>query len=654
MSERVPRHIAKMMESQQFKEVVRAQLTKSGSKQCTYFALDNDDNIVFVKGPFQSHEEAKCAVDVCVLKELVANHLPSQSIKLVQLVPDGGPDLCQLGFRTTIESGDDMAYWFQVTTGVLPGETWPLPTKTRSSPSAWPDPVQIVDWSSMTNTRHVEYNKVYSKTIYATDPDAAIQFVSNIFISYVIGAGPDLTFSNFIHDDASHTVLHVGVDRWDSGDDWWITNTRVGSKRSKAYEHLKKFIDQNGGVFTKLFDGILKALYAHDGDPLLTFMSRPCYERAIKKTRALINNWETANVVCNPKRERDIRSEHPRGSEKCVKYEKYSDTQSTPGTPRVQVTQGKEIEIEITTTPETPCVQEIEILSTSETPCVQLNQGKEIEIPGSPGPLVCQDAVILPSYDDVANSFQQAIRTNKFAQALTTFFACYNACTRSKIIILNKMTICALEDIGVANYRLVLCVVTFIDKQCNNLELYDANSTMVKGIIAKYIYNMCASVKTNIQIHISHTFNEKNRYVALEAGVRWNNIPSTFHDPGYIRIMESNHKRAWGLFKPYVPCVFYDTWGRLPKPVERGAVVRFVFTAIHMRFTRAINIDISDTRSCSISPTPHTYCISNYFNVDITDITDVGDYNTRLYNEDTVITNPVYKRIYQQSKIKNN
>lgn len=96
------------------------------------------------------------------------------------------------------------------------------------------------------------------------------------------------------------------------------------------------------------------------------------------------------------------------------------------------------------------------------------------------------------------SDFQKAIRMGKISQALVSFFACYNIgvlfqdesnAKRVQTNILNRLIICSMEDIGVANPSLVFEILDRIGPMIKNRSKRDP------ALIGKIIVKMCKSKK---------------------------------------------------------------------------------------------------------------------------------------------------------------
>lgn len=236
------------LESERFINQIRAQLTTTAFKPCTYFATDAIcGKRKFVKGPFKSLEDANVTIVVDEIKKKLWPEISRIPMEVTSLLVD--TDLqCKLGIRKSMDISKHPEGYFMIADDLLT-EVVELPTKIKTS-FYWSDPVTVVDWDKLTAIKHVEYNKDYSKSIYCTDPDAAIEFVFHVILSWVIGCGGDLAYSNFIHDTVNHRVYQVDNDVYHRYD-WSLGVTRVANMRSNAGKFMMRFIEKK---WTSVFE----------------------------------------------------------------------------------------------------------------------------------------------------------------------------------------------------------------------------------------------------------------------------------------------------------------------------------------------------------------------------------------------------------------
>lgn len=215
------------------------------------------------------------------------------------------------------------------------------------------------------------------------------------------------------------------------------------------------------------------------------------------------------------------------------------------------------------------------------------------------------------------SDFQKAVRRGHVKQALVAFFVAYNMpalfphATGAKSIrtnMLNRVLVCALEDIGVANCGLVYYIInmaerTWLRRKGTNPEL-----------LARVITAMCASKKTRIMSHMAHTFSEKNTALALEAGVDPTISPSTplggLEDPRWFRVLESAPEAAWRAMLRVVPCTFEALMKRMAAR-NRPAMSRFALAVAHFSAKGTLGVHELPSPLCrtlELPPCPYRVC----------------------------------------------
>ena len=670
------------MEAEYFKDVIRAQLTTTATKPCTFFGTEvSSGKRVFGKGPFPNKESAQVAQKVSQVKNLLLTGINNPEIDLVELVPNGMLD-CQFGYRATCDI--DEPHWFQVVRDVMPAETtWPPASKTRSSQKAWPEPVKVVDWSIISKYKHVEYNRTYSKSIYKKNPYGANQFVANILVSWVLGAGADLALSNFVVDDTTGGVMQVDNDVW-FNNDWWISDTRAASSRSKAYDHFKKYA--NGQFQIGEFVDHLYKKFNDNKDAIVAITGPENAVTMEKKIIALQTNWETAgkswsSVKLIDTLEKAVEVESPAPPTKRPREE--DGVSDSAKKTKVDGASDSELPEKIPLVRQQAIPPQVEFTPVIERGNKACTSDNDIYIGMS-------SSVYRKSVDPWGYSvelrksdLQKAIRRCDFRQAMVAFFSCYNLSriykddTNAKSIrtnMLNRLCVCAVEDIGVADPVLVNWVLTNIDNVLDLLKngkkpFVKYMDNHVERIISSIIYQMCCSKKTRIQSHLSHAYNNTNAQISINKyGLKWNYKPTCISDPNFIRLFEENHNFAWKQSKHVVPAILYKTWKRLTGN-NRNAIVRYVFTALHFSESGLLTFDQINSPNYSIRPIPERYDLKLYYENKIKlkpqpyayDM-HVGGVNKTpeekkkfrtvgafITNEDAKFDNKVYKQIYENS-----
>lgn len=245
-------------EAEFFKNAVRAQLNTTGRKPCTYFATTvSDEKLVFVKGPYETKEDAMLQQKVAAFKHLMCPSLPIIDYYAVELRVDKKFLNCQYGARTSFTSPTG---FFLVCQDLLqPYVDGPLPTRMASS-VMWADPVQVVDFDKVEHVfQHVWYFNDYAKSMYATHPKVARQYVLHVLFSWVCGCGADLARRNFfIKGDA---VYQIDLEAW-ADFTWVLADSAPGSKRTKAGAQLYAFVSNDWSYFEPFFRAALASVRA--------------------------------------------------------------------------------------------------------------------------------------------------------------------------------------------------------------------------------------------------------------------------------------------------------------------------------------------------------------------------------------------------------
>lgn len=670
------------MEAEYFKDVVRAQLTTAATKPCTFFGTEvSSDKRVFGKGPYPSKDDAEVAVKVSAIKKCLLPGVKHPEIELVELIPNGMVD-CQFGYRTKCDI--DKPHWFQVTRDVMPNETvWPPEFKMRSSQKAWPDAVQVVDWSMVKHYSHVEYNRSYSKSIYKTNPTGAFQFASNIFASWVIGAGADLALSNFLVDNADGSVMQVDNDVW-FHNDWWITDTRACSTRSKAYDHFKKFVEAN---FDDFFDTLSDNFKKHE----VLITSIVGKENALvmeKKIEALKADWSTAhlhwdhiNIVKDVSDAIELAEEH--APVVGTKRKACSGDQSEAASAKVQKVELSDDDEDVI--PEKiPLVRQVAIPPIIERDCKAFTSDNDIYIGESSAAFEHEKDPWGFSVALRKSDLQKAIRRGNFRQAMVAFFSCYNLSRiytedqNAKSIrtnMINRLCVCAFEDVGVANTRLVTWTCIMLENILDMLKngkrpnvVYMENH--IENLLATVIYQLCISKKTRIQSHMSHAYAMANQYISInQFGLDWNQYPKGISDPNYIREFEKNHNLAWSHSRYAFNPAIYNAWKRLLGN-NRNAVIRYIFVALHFTTRNMLSFDDVNQSNHSVIKVPERYKLKMYYENKIKldpmecsyDMHVSGGktneekikfrkYGAMVENQCIKFYNPNYEKIYQMSNL---
>lgn len=627
------------MESESFSNPIRAQLTTAAHKPCTYFATDDRGTRVFVKGPYKDEEHATIPIKAFQFKSIF--NAPVTPIKIVELVPDGMED-CQYGSRMSIDK--EKPHFFQVADDILVNEDT-LPTKKRSSQKAWKEPVDVVDWENLKHYSHVEYNKSYTKMIYKSDKKAARHFVKHIILSWICGAGADLAFSNFIHDKDNHKVFQVDHEAW-LNFEWSVQDTRVGSSRTKAWDHLTKFVKSDKVYFAAFFEDLVS-------------------EDNVKRVEETFSETEAALLV---ERLNEVAADWTVVGTKVL-------TEIATNTPppkkralEVSVGEGNEEIYPKFVPPPAPKKTKVTAKAREPTP-VPVNFNAPEYVNGiyvgqsTPTYRVATDpwgfSVTLRKSD-----MQKAIRRGNFDQALVAFFSCYNLhkvfpdVQNAKSIrtnMLNRLVICAMEDVGVANTNLVMQVSEMLDKAIKE--------SIPDTLIATIIYNMCLSKKTRIQSHIAHAYHPKNNDLSMKHGIVLNPNPLSASDPNWFYVAALDPDMAWRHTNGRYP-ILYKIYRRMADR-NKDAVLRFALAVNYFSATGAINPS-EETWTFHSLPTnnPHIEeAFLNKYRLDPQECaydkhtSEGSEKTTRQFREEGAIVNnecqmfnvPIYQQIYLNS-----
>jgi hypothetical protein len=470
------------MESARFTQPVRAQLTTTATKQCTYFATDEISFArVFVKGPYLSNTAAQVGPQVAQFKRQADPEISLAEIELIQCVPDGMPD-CQFGARQQVDLA--VPRWFQVAPSLLPERAYPLPVKSKSSKSAWQKPVEVVDWDKLP-TSHVRYAKEWEESIYVKDPTAAWEFVRHIILCRMCGCGADLAYSNFVYNPVGHRVTQVDHEDWAKV--WSLSDTCVCSPRTQAAAHFKRFLRANESKVNAWLAQVLSRVKP----PVVSF-------RDVEDVLADIKEPVPANL----KR---------RG----------------PG-----FAQAMPIKRIKTAAPAVAPAGDPSIFRGQADPRYRVGcdpWGFSLSLRKS--------------------DLQKAIRRGDLRQALVAFYACFNmpllfpnksSAKASQTNILNRVMICAMEDIGVANPQLVHEVTSKVFAMTAGKAKCDGE------MMGRLIHALCLSKKVRIQSHLTHAYGSKNREAALAAGLTLRDEPfPSLEDPNWFNVAERDPMRVW-------------------------------------------------------------------------------------------------------------
>lgn len=184
------------------------------------------------------------------------------------------------------------------------------------------------------------------------------------------------------------------------------------------------------------------------------------------------------------------------------------------------------------------------------------------------------------------SDMQKAIRRNNPEQALVAFYVCFNMValfpgdSRGKRVqtnILNRVIVCAVEDIGVANLPLVYQIIKDVGAMVDNKTQRDG------AVVASWIVAMCESPKTRIQSHLSHSYGVKNCELAKENGIDQQKPKGgDLKDPNYFRYVfeKDQHPMVWTLL---MRSELKDLFHRYKKAADRNknAFLQFALARVY-------------------------------------------------------------------------
>lgn len=513
------------MESARFTQPVRAQLTTTATKPCTYFATDETTFArVFVKGPYFSKSSAQVGPRVAQFKRQADPEISLAEIELFQCVPDGMPD-CQFGARQRVDLA--VPRWFQVAPSLLPERAYPLPVKSKSSKSAWQKPVDVVDWDKLSSCSHVCYDKEWEESIYVKDPVAAWEFVRHIILCRMCGCGADLAYSNFVYNPLSHRVTQVDHEDWAKR--WSLSDTRVCSPRTQAAAHFKRFLRANESKV----NAWLAQVRSRVESPMASFKTVGDLLADIKDpVPASLKRRGPGFALAMPvKRVKTVPGAEPAGDPSIFRGK---------ADPRYRVG------------------------------CDPWGFSLSLR----------------------KSDLQKAIRRGNLDQALVAFYACFNmpllfpnnpSAKASQTNILNRVMICAMEDVGVANPQLVREVTSRVFAMTAGKAKRDGE------LMERLIEAMCVSKKVRIQSHLTHAYGSKNREAVIAAGLtlRAEPLPS-LEDPNWFKVAERDPMRVWVKLgaKPGGSKIYQPLLARVYTKVaqkNKRAVLQYALAEAHFK-----------------------------------------------------------------------
>jgi hypothetical protein len=130
-------------ETMEYAFLVRCQLVTSKNKTDTYYALDQNNQVVFVKGPYVDDRPIQTYIHIQQMKK--DHNIPYlQDLECVYMCPDRWPEGTAIGVRNKLKHRTTTAYPFLVSPSIISVDI--LKTKIKSS-KTWP-PTEVVDSDS--------------------------------------------------------------------------------------------------------------------------------------------------------------------------------------------------------------------------------------------------------------------------------------------------------------------------------------------------------------------------------------------------------------------------------------------------------------------------------------------------------------------------
>ena len=245
-------------EKEIFHNPIRAQLTTTATKPCTYFAKHDEYGNVFVKGPYVSMNKAQLQHIVQEFKSILFPHLKTVKSRILTLDVDTEFLDCQYGIRKLWKRTNKNDGYFLVCDSIIDED--PIPVKTTSSPYAWTIPTKVVSFHALESVKHVCYRKNVTDSIFMKDPDAALQFVVHVLAAWICGCGADLALSNFLIKGSD--VYAVDLEAW-AKFDWMLSSTRPCSPKTQAGSQFLHFCIKHWELLNPMMEIALKRLNKH-------------------------------------------------------------------------------------------------------------------------------------------------------------------------------------------------------------------------------------------------------------------------------------------------------------------------------------------------------------------------------------------------------
>lgn len=190
------------------------------------------------------------------------------------------------------------------------------------------------------------------------------------------------------------------------------------------------------------------------------------------------------------------------------------------------------------------------------------------------------------------SDFQKAVRRGNIEQALVAFYVCFNmvelfpGVSGAKSIqtnILNRIMICAMEDIGIANEQLVNHTLRTIYPMVKGKSVRDNRK------IEQIIVALCKSKKVRIQSHMTHAYHVKNRELATKLGIPVSDsVGQSLSDPNWFRVAIEDPEQVWrklGAMREKRISnepICYQVWKNVAQSNKR-AVLQYALSVAHFK-----------------------------------------------------------------------
>lgn len=425
---------------------------------------------------------------------------------------------------------------------VYPDLTWPevpvLPKKEKKSEHAWPL-TEVVDWEQVQlkfGIGPVNFNKMPSEDVCAMH-----QLCLNIIFRYIVGAS-DLADRNFVYNNRVHTVTSIDEDTINK--DINLSTALKGFKAKNTKKHIEEhWSDYFSVIFASWhqeFSKFTKDKNSGGYDRSTIFPSNWSVEYQnqiidgmINRSAVLIDKerlLEMFNLVKKEKKkEKENKKKRDRDDDSDAmdfnEDENGGEDEEEESTPIRPTKQSKNNEtchlggynnnqpIKI---PKGDLDEETGLMKKHIYP-IEIKKKKAVA--GRYGAKTNSGIAV----DVVKSDFQKSIRMGNAESALLSFFEMYNmetifpdvrAAKANRTNIINRMMICAAEDIGPANIELVCLVLTLC------LKMQERRESRNSHVFAGLIEDMAASKKTRICSKLWHAYGAvENREMSIEKGL---------------------------------------------------------------------------------------------------------------------------------------